>query len=129
LVIDVPETPSQEILTRHIDIESIKPREASDYGLTIIATERLKKDKHDLLPHDLTTEYENKTVKYKLDYDSKYDTQNVEHLLSNARLYSKVHNITYLNETEYKKIRNGRNKTPTKKAAKKTKQRDDQQPT
>jgi hypothetical protein len=126
---DVPETPATEILTRHIDIESITPREATDYGLEIIATERPNTQKHDLQPHDLTNEYENNTIKYKLDYDSKYQTQNVEHLLSNCRLFIRKHNITYLDETEYKKIRNGRHKTPTKKASKKTKQHDKPRPT
>ena len=97
-------TINAEILDRHMDLENITIRNIREYETKVFgnAEKILQKD---LTPQEFASEYNKGHIKIILHPNSKYNKENIHHLIDNMRVYANREDITVLTPTDFRKIR------------------------
>ena len=114
------DTSQEEILERHMDIESLPIRNIKEYDTEIYANKDTFKNT-DLSPEYLAIQYKTGNIKVINKEHSKYTPDNIHHLIENMRVYCNKEDINIITPSEYRKIRSTSQRTPDKNVHKKTK--------
>jgi hypothetical protein len=112
-------TSDEEILTRHLTAENVTVRNASEYEIEIISLNT--EPRENLTSDAVKKKFENHSIKYKILNNSKVTVELFESLINQNKIKEHNSNITYLPPAEFKKVRNGKDRTPNKENAKKNK--------
>jgi hypothetical protein len=112
------DTQDSEIISRHIEKEGILEQTADEIEVQIVVQDGINKHK-DLTPRGVKQLYEKGQLKYIIRSNSNYTTELVQHLIEKEKIKESRENIKYLSTTQFKKTRNGPERSPLKDDSKK----------
>lgn len=112
------DTQDSEIISRHLEKEGILEQCADEIEVQIIVQDGVNKHK-DLTPQGIKQLYEKGQLKFIIRSNSTYTTELVQHLIEKEKLKEDRENIKYLSTSQFKKIRNGPERSPMKEDSKK----------
>lgn len=114
------DTQEEEIVDDHIIRIGQQETTANDCDVQIYVTESATLPK-DLTPPEVTKLYNEQKLKYTIHANSKFSSENIEYLIRKQKISERKENIRFISQTQFRKIRNGPQKSPTKIESKKTK--------
>jgi Skp family chaperone for outer membrane proteins len=115
---DTIDTQDSEIISRHLEKEGLLEQSADELEVQIVVQDGINKHK-DLTPRGIKQLYEKGQLKFIIRSNSTYTTELVQHLIDQEKLKESRENIKYMSTTQFKKIRNGPERSPMKEDSKK----------